>query len=146
MHILHILHMSIFCMLILHILHINIKSAEQNRALLDTLRIHQSNNNVEQQGPGHIILFATLLFRHTQHKGHMRIQAYTAQGSHGPGMGDQAVVAINNENPANDFFIHNMLKCIICIVQYAQYAQYASMIICRICRIICKIICIKYAK
>jgi hypothetical protein len=36
MHILHILHMSIFCILILHVLHINSKYAERNRALLDT--------------------------------------------------------------------------------------------------------------
>ena len=33
----------------------------------------------------------------------------------GPGMGDQAVVAINNENPENGFFDP----------EYAQYAQYA---------------------
>ena len=33
----------------------------------------------------------------------------------GPGMGDQAVVAIDNETPAKDFF-HP---------EYAQYAQYA---------------------
>ena len=32
----------------------------------------------------------------------------------GPGMGDQAVVAINNENPENGFFDP----------EYAQYAQY----------------------
>jgi hypothetical protein len=50
MHILHILHMSIFCLLILHIMHINTKYAEQNRALLDTLRIHQSNNHRDIQG------------------------------------------------------------------------------------------------
>ncbi len=48
-------------MLILHILHINTKYAEQNRALLDTLCIHQSNNN-----RGHIVLYATLLIGHTQ--------------------------------------------------------------------------------
>ena len=33
----------------------------------------------------------------------------------GPGMGDEAVVAMNNENPVKDFF-HP---------EYAQYAQYA---------------------
>ena len=37
--------------------------AEQNRALLDTQCIHQSNNN-----RGHIVLY---LIRHTQYKGHM---------------------------------------------------------------------------
>ncbi len=62
---------SMFCMLILHILHINTKYAEQNRALLDTLRIHQSNNN-----QGHIVLYATLLIEHTQHKGHMRVSSW----------------------------------------------------------------------
>ncbi len=60
--------MSIFCILFLHILQINSKYAEQNRALLDTLRIHQSNNN-----RGHIVLYSTLLLGHTQHKGHMRL-------------------------------------------------------------------------
>ena len=58
-------------MFILHILHINTKYAEQNRALLDTLRIHQSNNN-----RGHIVLYATLLIGHTQHKGHMRVSSW----------------------------------------------------------------------
>ncbi len=71
MHILHILHMSMFCMLISYILHINTKYAEQNRALLDTLLIHQSNNY-----QGHIVLQATLLIRHTQHKGHMRVSSW----------------------------------------------------------------------
>ncbi len=69
MHFLHILHLSIFCMLILHILHINTKYAEQNRALLDTLRIHQSNNN-----RGHIVDNCPV--RHPPY------WAYTAQGSH----------------------------------------------------------------
>jgi hypothetical protein len=45
MHILHILHMGKFCILILHVLHFNSRYAEQILALLDTLRIHQSNNN-----------------------------------------------------------------------------------------------------
>ncbi len=49
-------------MLILHILHINTRYAEQNRALLDTLRIHQSNNN-----RGHIVLYATLLIGQGSH-------------------------------------------------------------------------------
>jgi len=66
MHILHILHMSIFCVLILQILHINTKYVEQNRALLDTLRIHQP-----QQQPG-----PYCPVRHPLHRG------YTAQGSH----------------------------------------------------------------
>ncbi len=64
-------HMSIFCILILHILHINSKYAEQNRALLDTLCIHQSKNN-----RGHIVLYSTLLIWHTQHKGHMRLSLW----------------------------------------------------------------------
>ncbi len=68
MHILHILQMSMFCMLISHILHINTKYAEQNRALLDTLR---SNNN-----RGHVVLYATLLIGHTQHKCHMRVSSW----------------------------------------------------------------------
>jgi hypothetical protein len=67
----HILHMSMFCMFILYILHINTKYAEQNRALLDTLRIHQSNNNRD-----HIVLYAILLIGHTQHKGHMRVSSW----------------------------------------------------------------------
>ncbi len=46
----------------MHILHNNSKYAEQNRALLDTLRMHQSNNTW-----GHIVL---------PHR------AYKAQGSH----------------------------------------------------------------
>jgi hypothetical protein len=58
-------------MFISHILHINTKYAEQNRALLDTLRIHQSNNN-----RGHIVLYATLLIGHTQHKDHMRVSLW----------------------------------------------------------------------
>jgi hypothetical protein len=58
-------------MFIVHILHINTKYAEQNRALLDTLRIHQSNNN-----RGHIVLYATLLIGHTQHKGHTRVSSW----------------------------------------------------------------------
>jgi hypothetical protein len=48
-----------------HILHINSKYAEQNRTLLDTLQIHQSNNTC-----GHIVLFF-----HPH-------RAYKAQGSH----------------------------------------------------------------
>ncbi len=71
MHILHFLHMSIFCMLILHILHINSKYADQNRAPLNTMRIHQSNSN-----RGHIVLYTTLLIGHTQHKGHMRVSSW----------------------------------------------------------------------
>ncbi len=65
------LHMNMFCMFISHILHINTKYAEQNRALLDTLLIHQSNTN-----RGHIVLYATLLIGHTQHKGHMRVSSW----------------------------------------------------------------------
>jgi hypothetical protein len=60
---LHILHMSIFCIFVLHILHINTEYAEQNRALLDNSR-------------GHIVLYATLLIGHTQHKGHMRVSSW----------------------------------------------------------------------
>jgi hypothetical protein len=63
--------MSIFCILILHILHIISKYAEQNRALLDTPRMYQSNNN-----RCHIVLYSTLLIRHTQHKGHMRLSSW----------------------------------------------------------------------
>ena len=55
---------------ILHIVHINPKYDEQNRALLDTLRIHRSNNN-----QGHIVLYTTLLIGHTQHPGHMRVSS-----------------------------------------------------------------------
>ena len=52
----------------MHIMHIHSKYVVQNRALLDTLRIFQSNNN-----KGHIVLYTTLLIGHTQHQGHMRI-------------------------------------------------------------------------
>ena len=53
----------------MHIMHIHSKYVVQNRALLDTLRIFQSNHN-----KGHIVLlYTTLLIGHTQHKGHMRI-------------------------------------------------------------------------
>ncbi len=52
----------------------------------------------------------------------------------GPELGDQAIVAINNESPENDFFHPEY-------AQYAQYAQFTSMTICTIC----KTICIKYA-
>ncbi len=51
----------------MHILHISSKYAEQNRAMLDTLLIHQSNNTW-----GHIVLYSTLLIGHP----------YKAQGSH----------------------------------------------------------------
>jgi hypothetical protein len=47
------------------------KYAEHNLALLDTLRIHQYNNN-----QGHIVLYATLLIGHTQHKGHMSVSLW----------------------------------------------------------------------
>ncbi len=56
---------------ILHILHINSKYVEQNRALLDTLRMHQSNNTW-----GHIVLYSTLLIGHRKHKGKMRISSW----------------------------------------------------------------------
>ena len=56
---------------ILHTMHINPKYAEQNRALLDTLRIHQSNNN-----RGHIALYSTLPIGHAKHKGHMRVSSW----------------------------------------------------------------------
>ena len=55
---------------ILHILHINLKYDEQNRALLDTLRVHRSNNT-----PGHIVLYSTLVIGHTQHAGQMRVSS-----------------------------------------------------------------------
>jgi hypothetical protein len=48
------------------ILHINSKYAQQNRALLSTQRIHQSNNNMSQ-----IILYSTestLLIGHTRQR------------------------------------------------------------------------------
>jgi hypothetical protein len=51
-------------MYILHIVHINPKYDGQNRALLDTLCIHRSNNN-----HCHIVLYTTLLIGHTKHKG-----------------------------------------------------------------------------
>ncbi len=56
---------------IMHIMHINPKYAEQNRALLDTLHIHRSNNNQR-----HIILHSTLLIRHIQYKGEMRVSSW----------------------------------------------------------------------
>ena len=43
---------------------------DQNRALLDTLRIQQSNNN-----QGHICIYNTLLIGHTKHEGHMRVSS-----------------------------------------------------------------------
>jgi hypothetical protein len=52
-------------------LHTYSKYAEQNLALLDTLRIHRSNNN-----QGHIVLYSTLLIWHTQHKGNMRLSLW----------------------------------------------------------------------
>ena len=55
----------------MHILHINSKYAEQNHALLETLRLHPSNNN-----RGHIVLYSTLLIGHTEHKGHMRVSSW----------------------------------------------------------------------
>ena len=57
----------------MHILHINSKYAEQNRALLDTLLIHQSNNTW-----GHIVLQSTLIICHTKHKpeGHMSLSSW----------------------------------------------------------------------
>ncbi len=57
---------------IFHIVHINPKCDEQNRALLDTLCIHLSNNN-----QGHIVLYFTLLIGHTQHTGHMRASLWS---------------------------------------------------------------------
>jgi hypothetical protein len=69
-------HMSMFFMSILHILHTSTKYAEQSRALLDTLRIHQFNNS-----RAHIVLYATLLIGHTQHKGHMRVSEIAADQS-----------------------------------------------------------------
>ncbi len=58
---------------VLHIVHINPKYDEQNRALLDNLRIPWSNNN-----QGHIFLYSTLLIGHTQHsnKGQMSISSW----------------------------------------------------------------------
>jgi hypothetical protein len=59
-------------MLLLYILHFNTKYAEQNRDLLDTLRIHQSNNN-------RIILSHTppsSLGIHSTHEGHMRVSSW----------------------------------------------------------------------
>ncbi len=72
-------------------------------------------------------------------------------GQLGPGMGDQAVVAINNENPANDFFIQNMhnmhnmhyIICTICTI--CIYDNMHSMKnnmqnnMHQICKIMCKI-------
>ncbi len=45
-------------------MNIDLKYAEQNRALLETLRLHRSNKN-----RGHIVLYSTLLIGHTQRKG-----------------------------------------------------------------------------
>ena len=76
MHIIHILHILHICVqmkhiqYILHILHIHLTYVPQNRALLDTLRLHQSNNNM-----GHICIFSTLLIGHTEHPGHMRVSS-----------------------------------------------------------------------
>jgi hypothetical protein len=47
---------------IMHILHTKLTCVEQNRALLDTLCLHQSNNNQR-----HICIYTTLLFGHTKH-------------------------------------------------------------------------------
>ena len=55
----------------MHILHINSKYAEQNHALLETLRLHLSNNT-----QGHIVLYTTLLIGHTKHKGQMRVSSW----------------------------------------------------------------------
>jgi hypothetical protein len=44
---------------------------EQNRALLDTLCLHQSNSNW-----GHIVLYSTLVIGHTKHPGHMYVSSW----------------------------------------------------------------------
>jgi hypothetical protein len=41
-----------------------LKFAKQNRALLDTLSLHQSNSSW-----GHIVLYYTLVIGHTKHPG-----------------------------------------------------------------------------
>ena len=56
---------------IMHILHTELTYVEQNRALLDTLRLHQSNNN-----QGHICIYSTLLIGHTKHPGQMRVSSW----------------------------------------------------------------------
>ena len=43
----------------------------QNRALLNTLRIQQSNNN-----RGHICIYNTLLIGHIKHEGQMRVSSF----------------------------------------------------------------------
>ena len=53
----------IFCILIQNMMNMN-------RTLLDTLRIHRSNNNT-----GHILLYSTLLIGHTQHAGQIRVSS-----------------------------------------------------------------------
>ena len=58
----------------------------------------------------------------------------------GPGMGDQAVVAINNENPENEFFNPEY-------AQYAQYAVYNMQTICSVqYAIVFAILYAKYAQ
>ena len=54
----------------MHIVHIHLTYVHQNRALLDTLCLHQSNNN-----RGHLCIYSTLLIGHTKHPGHMRISS-----------------------------------------------------------------------
>ena len=55
----------------MHILHTELTYVEQNRALLDTVCLHQSNNN-----QGHIFIYSTLLIGHTKHQGRMRVSSW----------------------------------------------------------------------
>ena len=61
----------VYIMHIMHILHTELTYVEQNRALLDTLRLHQSNNN-----HGHLHRYFTLLIGHTKHPGQMRVSSW----------------------------------------------------------------------
>ena len=56
---------------IMHILQTELTYVEQNRALLDTLRLHQSNNN-----QGNIFIYSTLLIGHTKHQGRMLVSSW----------------------------------------------------------------------
>ena len=84
--------MCIMCQYIvfIHILHIKLKYAVQNRALLDTLCLHPSNNN-----RGYIVLYSTLLMGHTEHAGQMRISSLPFVPKKSKGLNRQDMVFVH---------------------------------------------------
>ena len=115
----------------MHFLHINSKYAEQNHALLETLRLHPSNNN-----RGHIVLYSTLLIGHTEHKGHMRVSSWPFVPKKLQQTNRQDMVFIRPPGISDGAICTICTICTICILQYAKYAQYVCMKICKLCKII----------